>query len=256
MARRNKRKNSIGCLFWIALILLILVIFLFNRETIQNVLNETGFLEVLQREKSEPEVERLETPDGSDEQGDPTDSIQVEITPPEDPAPDEDTIALEVNPAETAEETPDKEIPEAPQKVRRSKLYFVEINSDGTITQKEIVRPVYYLDSPLTATINTLLEGLSSSELNMGLISLIPEQSKLLSVNIKNGTAFLNFSEGFRFNSFGLEGYNAQLKQIVYTATEFSNIDSVQFMIEGKIKEYMGTEGGYIGSPLSRSDFP
>jgi spore germination protein GerM len=90
----------------------------------------------------------------------------------------------------------------------------------------------------------------------MGLISLIPEQSKLLSVNIKNGTAFLNFSEGFRFNSFGLEGYNAQLKQIVYTATEFSNIDSVQIMIEGKIKEYMGTEGGYIGSPLSRSDFP
>ena len=89
----------------------------------------------------------------------------------------------------------------------------------------------------------------------MGLISLIPEQTELRSISLKNGTAYLNFSESFRFNSFGVEGYNAQLKQVVYTATEFSNIDSVQILIEGSKMDYMGPEGVFIGKPLSRADF-
>ena len=176
----------------------------------------------------------------------------------EEPAVSEDentVVTIEVEPETTEPLKAPAEIPEPDKKVRRSKLYFIEISESGDISLKGIVRPVYFVDSPLTETVKTLLEGLSSSELNMGLISLIPEQTKLLSINIKDGIAYLNFSDSFRFNSFGKEGYNAQLKQVVYTATEFSTIKSVQILIDGVKIDYMGPEGVFIGNPLSRSDF-
>ncbi|MDC7225238.1 MAG: GerMN domain-containing protein [Spirochaetales bacterium] len=265
MARGKKNnKTSIGCLFWIALILLVLVIFLFNRETIQNVLDETGFVDIVAREREErkPEVEQREAPEASEDNSGVTE-VEIIESPPEDTSeteietspPEETVIALEVDPETTEPKETEPETVKPAQKVRRSRLYFIEIQDDGNISLKDIIRPVYYVDSPLTETVNTLLEGLSGSELNMGLISLIPEQTELLSISIKGGTAYLNFSDGFRFNAFGVEGYNAQLKQVVYTATEFSSVKNVQILIEGSLNEYMGPEGVYIGEPLSRADF-
>jgi len=48
---------------------------------------------------------------------------------------------------------------------------------------------------------------------------------------------------------------NTTLRQIVYTATSFSTVNSVQFIIEGQREDYLGSEGTWIGSPLSRSSF-
>ena len=62
-------------------------------------------------------------------------------------------------------------------------------------------------------------------------------------------------SESFSFNKYGVQGYLGQLMQIVYTATSFSTIDNVQFLIEGQKLEYLGGEGVWIGSPLSRISF-
>ena len=86
-------------------------------------------------------------------------------------------------------------------------------------------------------------------------MSLIPEGTKLLGASVKNGVATLNFNENFEFNTIGVEGYIGQLMQIVYTATEFSTVKSVQFLIEGQHKDYLGSEGQWIGSPLARSSF-
>jgi len=58
----KKKKSSIGCLFWIALILLIIVVFLFSRSRIDSVMEATGFLNVFsQKEKPIPEVKRITT---------------------------------------------------------------------------------------------------------------------------------------------------------------------------------------------------
>ena len=83
----------------------------------------------------------------------------------------------------------------------------------------------------------------------------IPEGTKLLGARVANKTATLNFSESFSFNKYGVQGYLGQLMQIVYTATSFSTIDNVQFLIEGQKLEYLGGEGVWIGSPLSRISF-
>ena len=88
-------------------------------------------------------------------------------------------------------------------------------------------------------------------------MSLIPAGTRLLGASVKNGIATLNFSEEFEFNGISADSYRAQLMQIVYTATEFSTVDSVQFLIEGQRKDYMGSEELqiWIGSPYSRSNF-
>ncbi|MFC2330410.1 MAG: GerMN domain-containing protein, partial [Treponema sp.] len=104
-------------------------------------------------------------------------------------------------------------------------------------------------------TLNSLLAGPSAEERARNTMTLIPAGTRLLGASVKNGIATLNFNEAFSFNSVGVQGYLAQLMQIVYTATSFSTVNSVQFIIEGQREDYLGSEGTWIGSPLSRSSF-
>ncbi|QTQ14943.1 GerMN domain-containing protein [Treponema parvum] len=135
------------------------------------------------------------------------------------------------------------------------RMFFVSIDTDGTISKKEVQRTSLRRDAPLTAALEALLSGPSLQERNANYMSLIPSGTRLLGASVKNGIAFLNFSEEFEYNPYGVEGYLGQLMQIVYTATSFSTVDSVQFLIEGQKKDYLGSEGVWIGSPLARSSF-
>lgn len=160
-----------------------------------------------------------------------------------------------ISPAQTSQKAETKIT--APQKVaeREATLFFVAIAPDGSVSRKPVKRMLPKSDSPLTDSINALLAGPLPSERGKNCMSLIPEGSKLLGASIKNGIATLDFNEQFEFNGLGVEGYVAQLMQIVYTSTEFSTVSSVQFLIEGKRREYLGSEGQWIGTPLSRNSF-
>jgi spore germination protein GerM len=129
------------------------------------------------------------------------------------------------------------------------------VKSDGGIQLKSVIRPVKYADAPLTSTLEALLQGPTPSEVNQGLMSLVAPQARLLRVYVKEGTAYLDFSEAFRFNSLGKEGLAAQLQQVVYSATEFPTVKRVQILLEGKTADYLGPEGIFIGKPLSRDSF-
>ena len=102
--------------------------------------------------------------------------------------------------------------------------------------------------------LNALLSGPSAEELNRGVVNLIPQNTRMLSAIVRGNTAYINFSEDFLFTTFGVEGYVAQLRQIVWTVTEFQNIHDVQILIEGRRMDYLG-EGIWIGSPISRQSF-
>ncbi len=244
----KKKKSSIGCLFWIALILLIIVVFLFNRSRIDSVMQATGFLNIFsQKEKTIPEVKRITkltenklNPGSKDEPAgiNPETKIIPEIVI--ETQKQEDTNFLEQQkPAE--------------KNMRTSILYYVNVSDENKIALQGISRPVYYDDSPLTETLTALISGLTSSELNKGLLSLIPLGTKIEGVNVSNMTAIINFNENLSFNNFGKEGLEAELKQIIYTATEFPTVDKVQILIDGKKKQFLSTEGVYIGEPLSRA---
>ena len=110
--------------------------------------------------------------------------------------------------------------------------------------------------SPLTDSINYLLKGPDyTSKAEKDFTTLIPPNSKLLGARVEDGVAYLNFNSDFEFNTNGSVGSQNQLMQIVYTATTFSTVKSVQFLIEGKKQNYLGSEGIWIGSPLSRGSF-
>jgi len=156
---------------------------------------------------------------------------------------------------ENKKETPKKIENKSELKERISKVYFNKVTKDEKQILVSVDRNVYYKNTPLTETINSLLKGPSQNEKNKEVITNIPGNTKLLSIYIKENIAFVNFSKEFEYNSYGKEAALAQIKQIVYTATEFPNIKSVQILIDGKVKKYMGGEGILIDKPYSRSDF-
>ena len=135
------------------------------------------------------------------------------------------------------------------------KLYFMIITSNGTVNRREVVRTMKKSDSPLMDAVNALIEGPNSTEAVSGCRTLLSDGTRLLGASVRNGVATLNFSSEFEFNRYGIEGLRGQLQQLVYTATAFQTVESVQFLIDGEKKEYLGSEGVWIGTPLRRSSF-
>lgn len=264
-----RKKTSLGCLFWIALILLVLVVFFFNRARIMQVMEETGFSEYLPTTgEEEPQIKRKEVEDprvrkeneqdspGGGDAAEDTSEDEGRDSPPDAEEEEKQTVEVKIEKEkEEAEETSaQKEDPKIEKHMRKSTVYFVSVDDAGAISLRKIVRPVYYIDSPLTSTLNTLLEGLTPAELNEGLLNLIPDATKIRGIRIKNRTAYIDFSEDLKFNPFGTEGLKAALRQIVYTATEFTTVDRVQILINGEKRSYLASEGIPIGKPLSRND--
>lgn len=273
MAQRKSKKkktSNTGIIFWLIFAIIIVICFFVAKGKIANVLKETNFFnEVV---GTEPTVITELVNTHADEQT--TDSkndpiIQLQL--PEEVEQDEADLIERSEAIKQAEEKIEKsknqeksEKPvqttsvkpiETPVQKMKLSLCYVMIDSDGAVIRKEVIKEVPKNSSPLTTAINTLLSGPTSEEADKGYKSLIPEGTKLLGARVANKTATLNFSESFSFNKYGVQGYLGQLMQIVYTATSFSTIDNVQFLIEGQKLEYLGGEGVWIGSPLSRISF-
>ena len=255
-----RKKTSLGCLFWLALVLLVIVIFLFNQRNIEHVLKRTGFWDLFRKDDTALDV-TINTNDGSQENTENHEENTTEEQPME--------IVLDIKEEAPPEEGPAQEEPLSEKEildsldrpstetgtkphVRKARVYFVIVTPEGGIKLKSVIRSIYFANSPLRETLKTLLDGPSTAELNQGLLSIIPEGTDLRNVYVKGHTAFLDFSDDFRFNSIGQAGLKAQLQQVIFTATEFSNVSDVQILIEGSRQKYLSQEGLYIADPVSR----
>ena len=262
---RKSEKNNSGLYVavFVLAVLLILILFMVKKNEIASNLQRTNFFERVGVETPEFVKNAPAVPEKPED-------IEIDlIGEPEVPEVREIFKAPETNKLSEKPETKPEVVaekprenvsnpkPENPKPVtvpagRKTTLYFVSIGSDGSVNRKSIVRELPKSDSPLTDAIKALLAGPLPGE--GGLRNLIPSGSKLIGASVKDGVATLNFNDAFEFNNVGVEGYLAQLMQVVYTATEFSTVKSVQFLIEGEKKEYL-TEGIWIGSPLTRGSF-
>lgn len=278
--RKNKKKN--GSLLTLACsllaLLVVLIVFLTQKNTIFTNLKETSFFDKTIGTTPEfvknHEVEKKEQKSETVELKDSAVTIKIESEnssiPEEKLAePKEETKTLQEEKTIESEKTESvksenkkseekKEVKPQPKKAATTQLQlcFVEIDGDGSVTRKIVKRSVPKNNSPLTVAINELLKGPSvSSSSEKNCMSLIPNGTKLLSAKVTDGVAYLNFNDNFDINPYGVEGYVNQLMQIVYTATSFSTVNSVQFLIEGEKREYLGSEGQWIGTPLSRGSF-
>lgn len=274
----KKKKNGVGLAIWVVAALILLIVFLVTRERMLTVLKETDFFKkvfgtepefitkFVPEETNEPEAEAEITEEIILENISPSkneNSSTVSIEQVTSSSKTDNGITVEtVVKTELTTETPKNNEPTEKEETQITTtvakmdqhLFFIVISGDGSVIRKEVVRQIPKTNTPLTAAINALLAGPNISELEKDYMSLIPEGTKLLGASVNNGVATINFSENFLFNKYGVEGIYGQLMQVVYTATAFSNIDSVQFLIEGAKQDYLG-EGVYVGAPLPRSIF-
>ena len=287
MSGKNSKKakrNGIFAAIWLLLIIILIIVFLVKKDDFAANLKSTNFFERVvgttpefiqhyetkkkenksnglldvdvapvpgQKETQEPGTYDLDELNAAQEEA-------AKNSAQENSADNSQAAAKETAKEEAKDESkkngapPEKPKPAA---TTNAKLFFAQVDADGNVNRKSVVRKIPKSDSPLTDTIKALLAGPTSSEKCM---TLIPQGTRLLSASVRGGIAALNFSEEFEFNAIGADGYRAQLMQVVFTATEFATVESVQFLIEGQRKDYIGSGEDvwmWIGSPYTRSSF-
>ena len=289
---RARNKAPIGVLLWTAIILFVLVVFLFNRGAIRDVMDRTDLVTVLQRSVDDamgrsgpaagavslPEVTRRALPPAATGDAVPQPAAPRETQPPEasppqvvaaDPAPVREEASPAPAPPASSEASPpvaettsanapaqpDASPPPHVPSARQRRLFFAAVSDAGDIAVTGVMRAVDDSASPLTETLRTLFAGPEPSELNQGLITLIPPAVTLNRVYVSERIAYIDVSESFRINPLGREGLDAQLRQIVFSATEFPGVEMVQILIDGRRVEFLGPEGTYIGNPIGRATF-
>ena len=256
--KRRKKKSKglhLGASFWIMLILLVGVIFYFTHDDLEKVFSNTKLFSKLKQEDKPLVVEDIESPGSKTGTSAGKSTVKKEV--PKDDG--KNTIIKMGN--QVVSDDKDKPAPkkQAPPKqiqstFRDSALYFVFFSPNGDIKLSKINRKVQVTGSPLQAVMDVLLEGATPDELNQGYLSLIPPGTKLKSIRVSDGIASMDFSEEFMFNTFGPEGMKNQLKQIIYTASEFPTVKAVQFLIDGKKVDYIA-EGVKTKEPLTKNSF-
>ena len=292
-ARRKARKKApIGVLLWTAIILFVLVVYLFNRVAIRDVMDRTDLITVLQRSvdnamgRSSPAADAAVLPEVTRSPLTPaaTGNAAPQPEAPRKPQPqaaarpragaaDPAPVRAEALPAAAraaprdasppvAETTPvsppaqpDASPPPPGPSARQRRLFFAAVSDAGDIAVTGVMRTVEDTASPLTETLRTLLAGPEASEVNQGLITMIPPAVTLNRVYVSERIAYIDVSESFRFNPLGREGLDAQVQQIVFSATEFPGVEMVQILIDGRLVEFLGSEGTYIGKPIGRATF-
>lgn len=267
----KKKRSHVGCLFWVALILLLVVVFLFNRPKIAQVLKSTGLTSLVTKQTSQPAAPKVTRIPNTDIHTKP--EITVKPLPGNNPSPKtqpkqpstplvqppggggatpRQTAPQQIPSGGTSQPTSPKQTP-TKTVARDFQLYYVKVDAQGRPKVAPLEQKIEYVDSPLTKTFDTLLQGVGAGA--NGYQSLIPEGTKLLSASVRDGTAYLDFNDKFRFNSYGVEGYNAQLEQVVFTATQFPTVNRVQILLDGKVRRFLAPEGIAIDRPLDRGSF-
>ncbi len=131
-------------------------------------------------------------------------------------------------------------------------LYFVRyIEKNDQLALEKVTRSIPLSGTPLMDTINLLLEGPTSSEERRKISSVFLANTRLKSARIENKIALLNFNSEIE-SGVGISTLQARLYQVVYTATQFPEVEGVRILINGKAKNTFSTEGLSIKRPIKR----
>lgn len=102
--------------------------------------------------------------------------------------------------------------------------------------------------APLGPALALLMEGPKEA----AHFSEIPPSAKLQDVAVNGPVATLSFDDSFF--AAGGSGVQLRLAQVVYTATQFAPVTSVQFLRQGQAVDVIG-EGFPLNRPLTREQF-
>ncbi|WP_418791950.1 GerMN domain-containing protein [Phosphitispora sp. TUW77] len=124
-------------------------------------------------------------------------------------------------------------------------LYF---SDDQAMFLKPEKRTVEKGGKPLA---NLLIEQLIEGPRTEGLHRTIPEEAKLISVEVVDGVAFVNFSREMQTKHWGgSAGERMTSQSVAHTLAQLPEVEKVQFLIEGKKEEAIWGHG-YTGEPVA-----
>jgi hypothetical protein len=235
-------------------------LFFINRDRIMDSLEKTRFLERLSSSMGggEPGPARegpvVELPARQNPVNQEPERPPARPTPPDPPPARPGITQSPPRPIEERDSSPAAPVRRSAESSAEQVLYFIRVEDDGTILRSRTTRPIPTSGTPLRDTLEALIAGPGAEEERQGIISLIPPDTRILNAVIEGSTARINFSEEFQYNTAGMEGFAAQLTQVVWTATEFPNVKDVQILIEGNRVDHLG-EGLPIWGPLDRQSF-
>lgn len=131
--------------------------------------------------------------------------------------------------------------------VKSVELYYVDKDSTELVPVRE---EISYTGRFEIKILEQLIDGPNTKTLN----PTIPRETKIISLDIVDKIAFVNFSKDIQSKHWGGSASEMfTVESIVYTLTQFDNIDSVQILIEGRKLETLLGHVNIMG-PLSRKD--
>ncbi|MFH2068495.1 MAG: GerMN domain-containing protein [Candidatus Omnitrophota bacterium] len=131
-------------------------------------------------------------------------------------------------------------------------LYFTQGEMVVPVVRK--VPRIWSVDEKVKNVMTLLLQGPDEAEKEAGYDSALPREARLLSVFMEEDTVLLNFSRQIDEGG-GTKTMLTRLRQIVYTATQFSGVNKVGFLIDGQPIKYFSSEGlTEVEHPIGRAD--
>ncbi|MDG1391387.1 MAG: Gmad2 immunoglobulin-like domain-containing protein [Ilumatobacter sp.] len=109
-------------------------------------------------------------------------------------------------------------------------------------------------DVPVRNSLEMLFNGLNDDERTIGMTTGIPPGTKVLGIARDGATATVDLSTEFASSSGSLDE-TIRLAQVVFTITQFDEIDRVKFHIEGTAVDPILSHGFVVGQGLTRDSF-
>jgi len=127
-------------------------------------------------------------------------------------------------------------------------LYFVKTTPKNFWLVPEL-REITYCSDVLKIALEELIKGSASKSLT----GLIPEETKVLDVKVKNWIAYPNFSKEIYNINVGSAGEALVLASIANTLIKFPGVEKVRILVEG---EEIETLAGHVDltEPLGRNE--
>lgn len=131
---------------------------------------------------------------------------------------------------EIKEITPEEEISNKQLRQTIVTLYFMDKETAELEPEARQIDARQLLENPYQVLINLLIEGPKNEQL----LKLIPENTKLNNVEIKDGIVYIDFSEDFiKEQNLGEKQEKLIINSILKTLIELSEVNGIKILING-----------------------
>jgi len=130
-------------------------------------------------------------------------------------------------------------------------VYFLKLDEKSEKIYLSTVKRKVPEKQLLSSTLEQLIKGPTQYEQGKGYITAVPSHLKIRKIEIKGKTAEIDFNGVIEEGAAG-DILLKRIQQIVNTATQFDNVDSIIIKINGQRRKTIGGDGFSIGGPLRR----